>query len=63
MYIPKHFQVTDFDEIREFIQKYPFGTVVTMDQGKPIATHLPLVLHKQGGHFYVTGHMAVGNSH
>lgn len=62
MYIPKHFKVTDFDEIREFVQKNAFGTIVTTEQGKPIATHLPLELHKQGEDFYITGHMAYANA-
>ncbi|PAV30876.1 protease [Virgibacillus profundi] len=61
MYIPKHFKVTDFDEIREFIQKYSFGTIVSTEQGKPIATHLPLELHKQGDDYYITGHFAYAN--
>ena len=38
MYIPKYFKVKDIDEIREFIQMNPFGTIVTTKQGKPIAT-------------------------
>ncbi len=29
MYIPKHFKITDIDEIREFIQKNSFGTIIT----------------------------------
>jgi transcriptional regulator len=61
MYIPKHFKVTDFDEIREFIQRNSFGTIVTTKQGKPIATHLPLELHKLGDDYFVTGHMAYAN--
>lgn len=61
MYIPKHYKVTDFDEIREFIQNNAFGTIVTTNQGKPIATHLPLELHKQGDDYYITGHFAYAN--
>lgn len=61
MYIPKHFKVTDFDEIRDFIQRNSFGTIVTTKQGKPIATHLPLELHKQGDDYYLTGHLAYAN--
>ncbi|WP_047984338.1 FMN-binding negative transcriptional regulator [Ornithinibacillus californiensis] len=61
MYIPKHFKVTDFNEIKEFIQKNSFGTLVTTKQGKPIATHLPLELHKQGDDYYITGHLAYAN--
>ncbi|UFT99645.1 FMN-binding negative transcriptional regulator [Radiobacillus kanasensis] len=61
MYIPKHFKVTDFDEIREFIERNSFGTIVTTKDGKPIATHLPLEFHKQGDDYYITGHMAYAN--
>ena len=61
MFIPKHFKVTDFDEIREFIQDNSFGTIVTTKEGKPIATHLPLELHKQGEDYYITGHLAYAN--
>lgn len=61
MYIPRHFKVTNFDEIKEFIQKNAFGTIVSIKHGKPIATHLPLELHEQGDDYFVTGHMAYAN--
>ncbi|WP_035510875.1 FMN-binding negative transcriptional regulator [Halobacillus karajensis] len=61
MYIPKHFKVTDIGEIRDFIQRNSFGTIVTAKEEKPIATHLPLELHKQGDEYYLTGHMARAN--
>ncbi len=61
MYTPKHFKVTDFEEIREFVQTNSFGTLVTTKKGRPIATHLPLQLVKKADAFYITGHMAYGN--
>jgi transcriptional regulator len=61
MYIPTYFKVTNVDEIWEFVQQNSFGTIVTTEQGKPIATHLPLGLHKKGDEYYITGHMAYGN--
>ena len=61
MYIPKYFKVTDVKEIWQFVQHNSFGTLVTTDQGKPIATHLPLQLVKEGEDTYLTGHMAYGN--
>ncbi|QQZ09946.1 FMN-binding negative transcriptional regulator [Heyndrickxia vini] len=61
MYIPKYFMVTDVDEIWDFVQKNSFGTIVTTKQGKPIATHLPLQLMKEGDTYYITGHLAYGN--
>lgn len=62
MYIPKYFRVTNVEEIWGFIQKNSFGTIVSTEQGKPIATHLPLQLIKEGDSYYITGHMAYGNT-
>lgn len=62
MYIPKYFKVTDVEEILGFIQKNSFGTIVTTENGKPIATHLPLGINKNGDDYYITGHLASGNS-
>lgn len=48
MSIPKLFKATNVDEIWDFVQKNSYGTIVTTEQGKPIATHLPLGLNKKG---------------
>jgi transcriptional regulator len=61
MYIPNYFQVTNIDEIIEFIEFNSFATMVTTKKGKPIASHLPLRLQKHGEDYYITGHMAYGN--
>ena len=61
MYTPKHFKVSDFEEIREFVQANSFGTLVTTKNGQPVATHLPMQLANEKNAFYVTGHMAYGN--
>ncbi|GGC77641.1 protease synthase and sporulation protein PAI 2 [Thalassobacillus devorans] len=61
MYIPNHYELTDFVEIRDFIEKHSFGTLVTTDEGKPLATHLPLELDKRGDDYYLTGHLAYRN--
>lgn len=62
MYIPKYFKVTSVKEIEEFIQKNSFGTIVTTKQGRPIATHIPLLLEKgERDDYYITGHVAYGN--
>jgi len=61
MYIPKYYKITDVREIEDFIQANSFATLVTTKQGTPIATHLPLMLHKKGDDTYLTGHMAYGN--
>ena len=63
MYIPSHFKLENFEEIKEFIQENSFGTIVTTEEGKPMATHLPLELHKTDNDYYISGHMAYGNPH
>ncbi|MBL4967399.1 FMN-binding negative transcriptional regulator [Bacillus halotolerans] len=62
MYIPKYYKVTNADDIWDFVQNNSFGTIVTTAQGKPIATHLPLQFMKEGDTYYITGHIAYGNS-
>jgi transcriptional regulator len=61
LYIPKYFKVTNIDDIWDFVQKNSFATIVTTEQKKPIATHLPLQLIKERDTYYITGHMAYGN--
>ncbi|MEX3914083.1 FMN-binding negative transcriptional regulator [Bacillus paralicheniformis] len=61
MYIPKYFKVENVDEILDFVQKNSFGTIVTTEQEKPIATHLPLGFNKKGDDYYITGHVSFGN--
>ncbi|WP_195258891.1 FMN-binding negative transcriptional regulator [Bacillus paralicheniformis] len=61
MYIPKYFKVENVDKILDFVQKNSFGTIVTTEQGKPIATHLPLGFNKKGDDYYITGHVSFGN--
>ncbi|UQZ48576.1 FMN-binding negative transcriptional regulator [Bacillus sp. PK3-037] len=61
MYIPKYYKVTNADDIWDFVQNNSFGTIVTTAQGKPIATHLPLQLMKEGDTYYITGHIAYRN--
>ncbi|MGX7595021.1 FMN-binding negative transcriptional regulator [Planococcus plakortidis] len=61
MYIPKYYKVNDPEEIREFIQANAFGTLITTRKGRPIATHLPLQLKKEGEDYFLTGHFAYGN--
>lgn len=61
MFIPKHFEVTDMNEVRDFIRSNSFGTIITTDQGRPTATHLPLELNEIEREYYITGHFAKAN--
>lgn len=61
MYVPKYYKVSDLEEIKEFIQHNSFATIVSIQKGKPIAAHIPVLLKKIEGDFYLTGHLAYGN--
>lgn len=62
MYIPTSFEVTDLATLHTAIERYSFATLVSIDDGEPFATHLPLLLerdtHPQG---CLVGHMAKAN--
>ncbi|TQS74982.1 FMN-binding negative transcriptional regulator [Ornithinibacillus gellani] len=61
MYIPSRFKVTDAAEIAGFIQENSFGTIITIEDGKPIATHIPMQFHQKHEASYITGHFAIAN--
>ena len=61
MYIPKAFLNTDQFEILSFIKKYSFGTIITVDEGKPIATHLPFLVVEQDEKMFLKSHFASVN--
>ena len=62
MYVPQHFAVTDRDRLFDWIERWDFATVVTMREGVPFASHLPLLLDRGlGGNGTLFGHMARAN--
>ncbi|MGE7981725.1 FMN-binding negative transcriptional regulator [Solibacillus sp. NPDC093137] len=60
MYIPKQYQLTDEQKIHQIINEYSFATVVSIHQGVPKATHLPLFLCEDSKFLY--GHFARANT-
>lgn len=61
MYIPKHYLMTDKEELLAFMRRYSFATLVTMKDTFPVATHLPLVIRKEGDQVILSGHFAKAN--
>lgn len=60
MYIPKHFKM-DPAEALEFMRAHPFAILVTVADGIPVATHIPVQVHAADGQVWVTGHLAHAN--
>lgn len=61
MYIPKHFQISDQQDAIDFIRRFSFGALVTVQNGLPIATHIPFTLKTEGDKLTLTSHIAVAN--
>lgn len=59
MYINSYSRVSDSTEVMEFIRQNGFAILVSQVDGKPWATHLPLVLSNDGAE--LTGHVSRGN--
>jgi len=48
-------------EIKEFIKMNSFATIVAISKGRPVASHVPLLLNQDQDDYYLTGHFAYGN--
>jgi len=64
MYVPKHFVVDDLKWIRAFMDEHRFATLVTVLDGEPFATHLPLIYDPHPEPYgTLLGHVARANPH
>lgn len=62
MYTPKHFQAQNDEKILKFIQKYSFAILIGVEEGRPLASHIPLeLIEKENGKQYLQGHVARAN--
>ncbi|WP_082112883.1 FMN-binding negative transcriptional regulator [Pseudoxanthomonas suwonensis] len=64
MYPDKKFIVEELDEIRAFVEKHPFATLVATDSsGEYVATHVPLLVEQWGEKIIFRGHMMRETDH
>ena len=61
MYIPKHNEETRIDVIDRLIRSHPLATLVTMGASGLFATHLPMVLYREGEQAILRGHISRAN--
>ncbi|MDH3713288.1 MAG: FMN-binding negative transcriptional regulator [Gammaproteobacteria bacterium] len=59
MYIPRHFQETDTQRLFAMVEKYSFAVLVSVVDGAPLITHLPLLLDRERQ--TLLGHLANAN--
>ncbi len=61
MYIPKHYEIKDKEDIIAFMQKYSFASIITSKNNIPIATHLPFIVREKDNQIVLTSHFAKAN--
>jgi transcriptional regulator len=63
MYIPKHFEETRLPVLHGLIEAHPFGSLITMGSSGLFASHIPMVLERDGASLGVLrGHLSRANS-
>ena len=61
IYIPQYYKEMDLDKLVAFMKRYDFATIITTDNQKPIATHLPFLIEQNGDSIKIKSHMAKAN--
>ena len=61
MYIPSYMRVADEEIMRELIGQHSFGMLVTVHDGRPLASHLPFLVRAGGEHGRLVAHVARAN--
>lgn len=62
MYIPRRYEEKDREEIFQFIRENSFGILISVTDGVPMGTHIPLLLETDAeGNSVLSGHISKGN--
>ena len=63
IYMPTHFSVADRASQLAVMRAFPFGTVVSVADGVPAFSHVPLVVEERGQSIALLGHVSIANPH
>ena len=64
MYHLDHFHTADFQDVLAFMKAHPFVVLCGIDdQGKPVATHIPVLIEERGGKTYLKAHVMRKQDH
>lgn len=63
MYNPPRFKCEDADEAFALMENNPFATVISVSEGMPLVSQLPLTPKRSGGKMELIGHLARANPH
>lgn len=63
MYIPTAFRENDRDTLLSFMRAHSFVALVSIIDGVPFASHIPVTVETRGETVVLTGHVAKANAH
>lgn len=63
MYIPTSFREDNVETLVAFMRAHSFATLVSIIEGAPFASHIPLAIERRGETVVLTGHVAKSNAH
>ncbi len=61
MYAPPAFAETDLAALDELARAYPFASLITLADGQPFISHLPVLCRRDGDAVEIRGHWARAN--
>ncbi|HEY6924669.1 MAG TPA: FMN-binding negative transcriptional regulator [Steroidobacteraceae bacterium] len=61
MYNPPHFATADLSWLDWLAEHHAFGTLISQHEGAPLASHLPVLYHRNDNQVSLTGHWARPN--
>lgn len=62
MYIPKIFKKENSKQIIDFIKEHSFASLISNDNGKSFASHIPVDIIQIENDYYLTGHLSKANT-
>ncbi len=61
MYIPSYYKQEDKNKLIGYMKQFPFGILVTANENKPWATHIPFVVEEEDNHIVLYTHISAAN--
>ena len=61
MYIPSYYKQENKDTLLNYMREFPFGILVTSDETKPWATHIPFVVEDENNSIVLYTHISAVN--
>lgn len=64
MYNLPYHKAIDFEDIKKFVEKYPFAFLAGCDRyNRPVATQIPVFIEEENGKKYLRGHFMKNTDH